>query len=69
VATKETTVQRFSVTSSRKFEGVVAAFEQAVGHPDMNEFRKQLSVAGRYAELERVVHGVVGPSELMEFTR
>jgi uncharacterized protein (DUF302 family) len=69
VATKEINVQRFSVTSSGKFEGVVAAFEQAVGHPDMNEFRKQLTAAGTYAELEKFVHGAVGPSDLMEFTR
>jgi uncharacterized protein (DUF302 family) len=69
VATKEVNVQRFSVVSSRKFEDVVAAFEQAVGHPDMNEFRKNLTAAGTYAELEKVVRGAVGPSELMEFTR
>jgi uncharacterized protein (DUF302 family) len=69
VATKEINVQRFSVTFSKKFEDVVAAFQQAVGHPDMNEFRKQLTAAGTYAALEKVVHGAVGPSDLMEFTR
>jgi len=68
VATKEINVQRFSVTSPRKFEEVVAAFQQAVGHPDMSEFRKRLTAAGTYAALEKVVHGAVGPSDLMEFT-
>jgi uncharacterized protein (DUF302 family) len=69
VPTKEINVQRFSVTSSRKFEEVVAAFQQALGHPDMNEFRKQLTAAGAYVEVEKLVHGAVGPSDLMEFTR
>jgi uncharacterized protein (DUF302 family) len=69
VATKEINIQRFSVTSSRKFEEVVAAFQQAVGHPDMSEFRRNVTAAGTYAELEKVVHGAVGPSDLMEFTR
>ena len=69
MATKEINIQRFSVTSSRKFEEVVAAFQQAVGHPDMSEFRRNVTAAGTYAELEKVVHGAVGPSDLMEFTR
>ena len=69
MATKEINIQRFSVTSSRKFEDVVAAFQEAVGHPDMNEFRRNITAAGTYAELEKVVHGAVGPSDLMEFTR
>ena len=46
----------------------MAAFQQAVGHPDMSEFRKRLTAAGTYAALEKVVHGAVGPSDLMEFT-
>jgi len=28
-------IERFSVTSSKPFEAVVAALEAAVGHPDM----------------------------------
>ena len=60
MATKEINVQRFSVTSSRKFEEVVAAFQQALEHPDMNEFRKQLTAAGTYVEVEKLVHGAVG---------
>jgi hypothetical protein len=35
----------------------------------MNEFRKNITAAGSHAELEKVVHGAVGPSDLMEFTR
>ena len=33
-------IERFSVTSSKSFEAVVAALEAAVGHPDMVEFGK-----------------------------
>jgi uncharacterized protein (DUF302 family) len=35
----------------------------------MNEFRKNITAAGSYAELEKVVDGAVGTSDLMEFTR
>jgi len=31
-------VERFSVTSSKPFEKVLAAISEAVGHPDMAEF-------------------------------
>jgi hypothetical protein len=33
----------------------------------MNEFRKNITAAGSYAKPEKVVHGAVGPSDLMEF--
>jgi uncharacterized protein (DUF302 family) len=69
MATKQINVQRFSVTSSRTLGDVVAALQAAVGHPDMDTFRKNVSAAKTYAELKMVVHGAIGPSELMEFTR
>ena len=69
MSTREVHVQRFSVTSSKMFQDVVAAFETAVGHPDMNAFRKNVTAAKTYAELEKVLDGATGPSELMEFTR
>lgn len=69
MATKEIKVQRFSVTSSKKFPDVVAAFEKAVGHPDVNAFRKNVTAAKTHTELEEIVQEATGPSELMEFTR
>ncbi|MBZ5664550.1 MAG: DUF302 domain-containing protein [Acidobacteriia bacterium] len=69
MATKEIPAQRFSVTSSRTFRDVVAAFEAAVGHPDMNAFRKNVGAAKTFAELESIVQGAIGPSGLMEFAR
>ena len=69
MATREITVQRFSVTSAKRFQEVVAAFEAAIGHPDMNLFGEKLAAAKTFAEVEKIVQGATGPSELMEFTR
>ena len=49
-------VERFSVTSSKLFEAVVAALEAAVGHPDMVEFGKATKEALAFAELESAVY-------------
>jgi len=62
-------VERFSVTSPKKFQEVVAALEKSIGHPDMNAFGKNLGAAKTFAELENTVREATGPSELMEFTR
>lgn len=62
-------MQRFSVTSSKSFNEVVAGLESTIGHPDMNAFRKNIAATQTEAELEMVVHGAIGPSGLMEFTR
>ncbi|MCU1242994.1 MAG: hypothetical protein JWO71_3720 [Candidatus Acidoferrum typicum] len=62
-------VERFSVISSRTFQEVVAALEKAIGHPDMKAFGKNLRGAKTYDELEKIVRGATGPSELMEFMR
>ena len=69
MTTKHVRVQRFSVISSKSFEEVVARLEAAVGHPDMNEFRRDVASAKTYAELEKVVHQAIGVSGLMEFIR
>jgi uncharacterized protein (DUF302 family) len=69
MATKDIHVQRFSVTSPKGFYDVVAAFEAAIGHPEMNTFRKNVAAAKTFAEVENIVHGATGPSDLMEFTR
>lgn len=53
MTTKEIGVQRFSVTSSKSFGDVVTAFEEAVGHPDMNAFRKSISSAKTFADMEQ----------------
>src|SRR5207244_8057065 len=58
-------VERFSVTSSKPFEKVLAAISEAVGHPDMAEFWKSTHTAESVAELERAVKPVLGRTGLM----
>jgi uncharacterized protein (DUF302 family) len=62
-------MERFSVTSSRPFRGVLSALEAAVGRPDFPAFREQTAAAKTFAEVESAVHNAVGPSGLMEFAR
>jgi uncharacterized protein (DUF302 family) len=60
-------IERFSVTSSKPFEAVVAALEATVGHPDMVEFVKAIKGARTFAELESAVHKGLGRMGLMMF--
>ena len=66
---KQITVERFSVTSFKSFERIVARFEAAMGHPDMDGFRKDVAAAKAFAEVEIVVNNAIGTSGLVEFTR
>lgn len=69
MATKHIDVQRFSVTSSKSFEDVVTRLEAGIGHPDMEAFRRDVTAAKTYTDLEQVIQKVIGPSGLMEFIR
>ena len=60
-------VERFSLTSSKPFDTVVAAFKSAVGQPDIVEFFKESRAANSFPELERVVQGALGRKGLMLF--
>jgi hypothetical protein len=60
-------IERFSVTSAKPFEVVVAVLYAAVGHPDMAGFFKATNAAHTFAELERVVHKGLGRTGLMMF--
>jgi hypothetical protein len=66
---REIRVRRFSVVSSRPFDEVVRRLTATIGRPDMNEFRGAIASATTAAELENVVRGAVGSSELVEFAR
>jgi uncharacterized protein (DUF302 family) len=59
--------ERFSLTSSRSFDEVLAAINDAVGHPDMAEFWKSTQRAQTLAELESTIQKVLGRSGLMLF--
>jgi hypothetical protein len=67
--TIEFNVRRFSVVSSRPFEEIVRRLTATIGHPDMNAFRSAVAAATTVADLEDVVRGAVGSSDLMEFAR
>ncbi len=69
MATREITVQRFSVTAAKNFHEVVSALEAAIGHPDMNAFRTSIAGAKTFAEVEKIVAEATGPTQMMEFTR
>jgi hypothetical protein len=67
--TIEVSLRRFSVVSCRPFDDVVRRLTATIGHPDLNEFRKAVAAATTTADLEEVVHGAIGSSDLMEFVR
>ena len=67
--TIEVRVQRFSVISGRQFDDVVGALSAAIGRPEMEVFQRRLAAAQTIADVEKVVHGAIGPSGLMEFIR
>ena len=60
-------VERFSLTSSRPFDAVVAALKSAVGQPNMTEFFKETRATKSFPDLERVVHGSLGRTDFMLF--
>jgi uncharacterized protein (DUF302 family) len=60
-------VERFTLTSSKSFDQVVAALNSAVGHPDMAEFWKSTHRAQSDAELQNAIGKGLGPTGLMLF--
>lgn len=60
-------VERFSLTSPNAFDQVVAALNQAIGHPDIKEFWESAHRAKSVAELEAIVQKSVGNAGLMLF--
>jgi uncharacterized protein (DUF302 family) len=61
--------RRLSVRSSKSFEAVVAAFEAAIGHPEMRGFQTEIRAAKNYAEMEGIVQRALGSSGFMELAR
>jgi uncharacterized protein (DUF302 family) len=67
--TREVPMRRISVVSSKPFEEVVRRLTATISRPDMNALHKALTAATTLAELEKVVRGAVGASDLLEFAR
>jgi len=64
---KKIEVERFTLSSSKPFDEVVAALNSAVGHPDMAEFWKSTHRAQSDAELQNTIEEGLGPTGLMLF--
>ena len=59
-------IERFSLTSSKPFDQVVAAVNAAIGHPDMAEFRSTHE-ARSFSELKSAVEKGLSKAGLMLF--
>ena len=64
---KKVEIERFSLTSSKPFDQVVAALEAAIGHPDMGEFGRSTHEARSFAELKSAVEKGLSKAGLMLF--
>ncbi len=60
-------IERFSITSSKPFEAVVAALKSGVGRLDLVEFAKESKSAATFAGLEKVIDRDMGKTGLMLF--
>ena len=68
-STKRINVERVSVISRSSLQDVLAKFDAAVGHPDIQEFWRRVGATKTNSEMEKVVESALGPSEFMEFAR
>jgi uncharacterized protein (DUF302 family) len=62
-------VERFSLTSSRSFDEILAAINGAVGHPEMAEFWSSTQKARTVSELENSIQKALGRTGLMSFVQ
>jgi uncharacterized protein (DUF302 family) len=60
-------IERFSLTSSKPFDQVVATLNAGVGHPDMVEFARSSHEARSFAELKSIVEKGLSEVGLMLF--
>jgi uncharacterized protein (DUF302 family) len=60
-------VERFTLSSSKPFDQVVAALNSVVGHPDMAEFWKSTHQVQSDAELQNTIEKGLGRTGLMLF--
>jgi uncharacterized protein (DUF302 family) len=62
-------VERFSVTSSKPFDQVVAVLDAAVGHPNVDEFARLSREARSFDELKSAIEKGLSEAGLMLFMR
>ena len=49
-------VQRWSITSRKPFDTVLAAVEEAIGRPSMVEFAAKVAAATTFEEMQNVIN-------------
>ena len=67
--THQVNVQRWSITSRKPFDTVLAAVEDAIGRPNMVEFTARVAAAMTFDEMQSVINESVSEIGLMEFMR
>ncbi len=60
-------VERFSLTTCKPFDEIVASVNAAIGHPDMAEFARSTHEARSFAELKSAIEKGLSEAGLMVF--
>ena len=60
-------MERFTVTTSRPFDAVVAGIKASIGHPNMAELWQATQRATGATELEAAIQPTLGKTGLMQF--
>jgi uncharacterized protein (DUF302 family) len=66
---KKIEIERFSITSSKPFDQVVAALDAAIGRLDVAEFGRASDDARSFAELKSVIEKGLSETGLMVFMK
>ena len=64
---KKIEMERFSLTTSKRFDEVISSVNAGIGHPDMAEFGRSTHEAHSFAELKDVVEKGLSEVGLMLF--
>jgi uncharacterized protein (DUF302 family) len=65
--TRKIEIERFSLTTSKQFDEVIAGVTAAIGHPDMAEFGRSTRESRSFAELKSAVERGLSTLGLMLF--
>jgi uncharacterized protein (DUF302 family) len=65
--TRKIEIERFSLTTSKQFEEVIAGVNAAIGHPNMAEFGRSTHEARSFASLKSTVEKGLSTAGLMLF--
>ena len=65
--TRKIEIERFSLTTSKPFDEVIAGVNAGIGHPDMAEFGRSTHEAHSFAELKSAIEKGLSDAGLMLF--